>query len=276
VLAAFATTGCFFGMVGLINILIYRVNLFVFWREQSSSEVSKPACAKCCGNLFASGTGDKEPPLRQDWRNHNFFKSAKNKPTSEWENELLYCLTFGGIKKFGIRTKHFYQYFAEDSNDAEELRVLKQEARRFMSSARIRQKVKSGGRKDSSKLRIDSKQALNPMAGDSAKGSAYESMKIIMPTEDESNSTNELDQDLLKELKNAGNKKDYNQTKSEVYTSLMLYELENEIMRIRHIITNEMQDDVKQAKLGRALRLGKKSELRLYSDVNENNDRKEA
>jgi len=89
-----AIVGSFVAGAIVVNVIVSKIHFYIYWLNKKD---------------------DQPPKINEDTA--SFLKSCKRKDLSEVENELLYALTFGGLIKFGVQTKHIVKYFTQKHKD---------------------------------------------------------------------------------------------------------------------------------------------------------------
>mmetsp|Transcript_4523 Transcript_4523/g.10655 ORF Transcript_4523/g.10655 Transcript_4523/m.10655 type:complete len:274 (-) Transcript_4523:310-1131(-) len=185
-----AILGNFVAGAVLVNIIISKIHLYIYW-------VNRP-----------------NVPLKRNEDTASFLKSCKRQDLAEVENELLHSLTFGGLEKFGVQTKHVYDYFTTkyEERDPALLQMIKENCKQFTARKRV-------------ELMLRNKKKVN----------------MDMPElEDEDHI------DAILERKLQGRSRDES---FQIYASLILYELYGEVNKIKATIQQELSDQAHKARL---------------------------
>mmetsp|Transcript_25207 Transcript_25207/g.35208 ORF Transcript_25207/g.35208 Transcript_25207/m.35208 type:complete len:460 (+) Transcript_25207:313-1692(+) len=85
-----AIVGSFVAGAIVVNVIVSKIHFYIYWLNNKD---------------------DQPPKINEETA--SFLKSCKRKDLSEVENELLYALTFGGLIKFGVQTKHIAKFFTQ-------------------------------------------------------------------------------------------------------------------------------------------------------------------
>jgi len=181
-----AVVGNFLAGALFVNLVFSKLHFYVFW-------------------LY-----NRDKSLSRDEDTASFLKSCKRQDISEVEDELLHSLTFGGLLKYGLQTKHIFEYFTQPkSHHTSHLHdLILENVVEFTADKRV--------------------------------------ANFLSPDRGDINCVKAKTEDALFQLEE---KKKKSKDVVDVYNSLMIYEVMGEIIKIRNIIQSKMGDEAKHARL---------------------------
>ncbi len=180
-----------------VNFIIYKIHFYQFWKLEN-----------------------RDKPLERDESTTSFLKSCKRQDLAEVEDDLLHSVTCGGLQKYGIQTKHIFQFFTtERTPEMQDLYdAIIDDVNKFAAKRRVAHFMKRQGRAQPAPM-PEGKGVLD------AKVHPRETRRAQVEG-------------------------------AQVYTALALYELYGELAKLRSVIEIKLSEQAEKYRLAEALRLG--------------------
>eukprot|EP01006_Ploeotia_vitrea_P064243 TRINITY_DN8736_c0_g1_i1.p1 TRINITY_DN8736_c0_g1~~TRINITY_DN8736_c0_g1_i1.p1 ORF type:complete len:689 (-),score=366.25 TRINITY_DN8736_c0_g1_i1:80-2107(-) len=235
-----AKLGSALAAAAIVNFIVHRINFVSFYWNA------------------------KESWFVPDQSTRKFLLANRKTRVKEYENQLMYAFTFGGVERFGLQTKHLFQYFKSRSQrrDRAATQVIVDDVQQFMMRSRISEFVDEDKKH---RRTVEENYRLQRLAKPSAMRRYARALSMIEQKDDlhtrmqRSASTashgfgmlrlDELMEDDSKDDGRATSDPKQQRNLQEVETTMKLTVLQDELDKIKMIVAQLFPGDVQRMRL---------------------------